>query len=202
MILFIIRWKERFFLLTKDYLHCFKTELKTSTEMGAFITKVKLSDVEDVCLLTKKGYLTISLSHVKDGRVFLRRHDGIKEWYSMIKAYVHESRKRRIFWAGSDGVDENSVEAWLMSRQEGGSSRTRRTRTPPRQRTVSREQTGDDSGLESGHSSMNQGTSDDTSSTGDYATSARRSRLDSFRMRTRKSRKDKRNTKVSQRTIV
>ena len=46
---------------------------------------MKLSDVSDVSLLTKKGYLTISLSHVKDGRVFLRRHEGIKEWYSMIK---------------------------------------------------------------------------------------------------------------------
>ena len=75
----------------------------------------------------------------------------------MIQAYVHESRKRRIFWTGSDGVDDNDVDTWLMSRQEGGSSRTRRSRTPPRQRTVSREQTGDDSGLESGHSSMNQG---------------------------------------------
>ena len=41
--------------------------------------------MSDVSLLTKKGYLTISLSHVKDGRVFLRRHEGIKEWYSMIK---------------------------------------------------------------------------------------------------------------------
>ena len=95
---------------------------------------------------------------------------------TIFQAYVHESRKRRIFWAGSDGVDENSVETWLMSRQQGGSSRTRRTRTPPRQRTVSREQTGDDSGLESGHSSMNtgeatSGTSDDTSSTGDYSAS-------------------------------
>jgi hypothetical protein len=44
-----------------------------------------LSDVEEVSLLTKKGYLTISLSHGKDGRVFLRRHEGIKEWYNMIK---------------------------------------------------------------------------------------------------------------------
>ena len=35
--------------------------------------------------MTKKGYLTISVNHTKDGRVFLRRHEGIKEWYSMIK---------------------------------------------------------------------------------------------------------------------
>ena len=44
--------------------------------------------MSDVSLLTKKGYLTISLSHVKDGRVFLRRHEGLKEWYSMIKVIL------------------------------------------------------------------------------------------------------------------
>ena len=44
--------------------------------------------MSDVSLLTKKGYLTISLSHVKDGRVFLRRHEGIKEWYTMIKVIL------------------------------------------------------------------------------------------------------------------
>ena len=49
------------------------------------IFQLKLSDVEEVSLLTKKGYLTISVNHTKDGRVFLRKHEGIKEWYSMIK---------------------------------------------------------------------------------------------------------------------
>ena len=53
--------------------------------MIVFFFQLKLSDIEDVSLLTKKGYLTISLSHVKDGRVFFRRHEGIKEWYNMIK---------------------------------------------------------------------------------------------------------------------
>ena len=53
---------------------------------------MRLSDVSDVSLLTKKGYLTISLSHVKDGRVFLRRHEGIKEWYSMIKVILRKDK--------------------------------------------------------------------------------------------------------------
>ena len=48
--------------------------------------------MSDVSLLTKKGYLTISLSHVKDGRVFLRRHEGIKEWYSMIKVILRKNK--------------------------------------------------------------------------------------------------------------
>ena len=45
----------------------------------------KLVEVEEVCLLTKKGYLTIALTHARDGRVLLRRHEGIRDWFSMIK---------------------------------------------------------------------------------------------------------------------
>jgi len=118
---FFSRWKERFFILTEDYLHCFKKENSRITEMGSFILKLSLSEVDSVSLLTKKGYLTISLNHVKDGRVFLRRHEGIKEWYNMIKANVFESKKRRHKF----DLDHNnsSVEAWLLARQNiAGSS--------------------------------------------------------------------------------
>jgi hypothetical protein len=100
---FFSHWKERFFILTEDYLQCFKKENSRISEMGSFLFKVifntqckihqlifqlKLSDVEEVSLLTKKGYLTISVNHIKDGRVFLRRHEGIKEWFSMIKVII------------------------------------------------------------------------------------------------------------------
>ena len=34
------RWKERFFILTKDYFHCFKKGNTRLTEMGGFIFKV------------------------------------------------------------------------------------------------------------------------------------------------------------------
>merc|ERR1719483_1695029 len=112
---FFSRWKERFFILTEDYLQCFKKENSRISEMGPFLFKLKLSDIEDVCLLTKKGYLTISLSHVKDGRVFLRRHEGMNEWYSMIKANALESKANRI----QHDLSHNNlnVEAWLLARQ-------------------------------------------------------------------------------------
>ncbi len=35
------RWKERYFILTKDYFHCFKKATSRITEMGGFIFKVK-----------------------------------------------------------------------------------------------------------------------------------------------------------------
>ena len=38
---FFSRWKERFFILTKDYLQCFKKENSRISEMGAFIMKVR-----------------------------------------------------------------------------------------------------------------------------------------------------------------
>ena len=34
------RWKERFFILTKDYFHCFKKDSSKLTEMGEFLFKV------------------------------------------------------------------------------------------------------------------------------------------------------------------
>ena len=33
------RWKERFFILTKDYFHCFKKDSSKLTEMGEFLFK-------------------------------------------------------------------------------------------------------------------------------------------------------------------
>ena len=37
------RWKERYFILTKDYFHCFKKATSRITEMGGFIFKVLFS---------------------------------------------------------------------------------------------------------------------------------------------------------------
>ena len=34
------RWKERFFILTEDYLQCFKKETSDVSDMGTFIFKV------------------------------------------------------------------------------------------------------------------------------------------------------------------
>ena len=43
------RWKERYFILTKDYFHCFKRASSKMTEMGGFIFKVK-------CSSTRSGF--------------------------------------------------------------------------------------------------------------------------------------------------
>ena len=55
------------------------------TEMGAFMFKIKLSDVEMVDLVDKRGYLTISLLVNREGKMLLRKPEGIREWFDMIK---------------------------------------------------------------------------------------------------------------------
>lgn len=54
------RWKERYFILTRDYLHCFRraTGHDRITEMGQFLFKIKLNDVVKVEWENKKTYST------------------------------------------------------------------------------------------------------------------------------------------------
>jgi len=92
------RWKERFFILTKDYFHCFKKDSSKLTEMGEFLFKVKLVDIDGVSLLDKRGYLTICISQLRDGRLYLRKHDGVRDWFNTIQCTVYESKRRKKFW--------------------------------------------------------------------------------------------------------
>ena len=45
------RWKERYFILTKDLLQCFKKETSKITEMGGFMFKVREEDNASVITL-------------------------------------------------------------------------------------------------------------------------------------------------------
>ena len=84
-------------------------------------------------MLTKKGYLTIALSHSRDGRVLLRRHEGIRDWFNVIKvnmrmieitvvillllfqSKVFECKARQV---QHDIASNNlNVEAWLLARK-------------------------------------------------------------------------------------
>jgi len=94
------RWKERFFILTDDYFHCFKKGSSKLTEMGEYIFKVKLGSIASVTLLDKRGFLTIclSLSTVREGRIYLRRAEGLRDWYNVIKFCVDECKSRKSSW--------------------------------------------------------------------------------------------------------
>jgi len=92
------RWKERFIVLTRDYLHCFKRGTTRPSEMGDFIFKVKLLSVEGVSLLDKRGYLTVCLCILKEGRIYLRSTQGIRDWFQAIQSTMQECKRRRRLW--------------------------------------------------------------------------------------------------------
>ncbi len=81
------RWKERFFVLTADYLQCYKRGGGGGiSEMGEFLFKVRMAEIEDVELLDKRGYLTICVSLTnREGKVYLRKTEGIREWFRLIR---------------------------------------------------------------------------------------------------------------------
>ena len=78
---------------------------------------------------------------------------------------MYESKKRRLFWAGGDIGDHTSVEAGLvgLGRQNppvtsrGGVDTPRSAKQIPQEYGYKVDRAGDDSGLESGHCSMNTG---------------------------------------------
>ena len=43
--------------------------------------------VDEVELLDKRGYLTISLSVAKEGKILLRKPEGIRDWYAALKVF-------------------------------------------------------------------------------------------------------------------
>ena len=46
------RWKERFFMVTNDYLQCFRKGTSKISEMGGFIYRIRLAEVSFCVFLT------------------------------------------------------------------------------------------------------------------------------------------------------
>ena len=119
------RWKERYFILTKDLVQCFKKGTSRITEMGEFIFSIKLAEVETIELLDKRGYLTICISLQREGKVYLRRTEGIRDWYNAIKESMEESKVRRnnrasaIFADRRQNTDCSGMEGFVAGRKLG-----------------------------------------------------------------------------------
>ena len=41
--------------------------------------------METIELLDKRGYLTICINLLKDGKIYLRRPEGIREWFAALQ---------------------------------------------------------------------------------------------------------------------
>lgn len=121
------RWKERYFILTRDYLHCFRRASGADriSEMGQFLFKVKLVDVDRVEWENKKTYSTVALVIGRDGKIYLRSADGLEDWFELLEECMLTSKERRRALRHShDGRprDNNNITAsldeWLAARQK------------------------------------------------------------------------------------
>jgi len=100
------KWKERFIVLTSHYLQFFKKTSSSISEMGAFIMKVKLSDLSSLSLEDTRGYLTLVVYSQKEGRFGMRKTEGIRDWHDRMKSIltrIKDTEKRKMesteeFW--------------------------------------------------------------------------------------------------------
>lgn len=93
---FFSRWKERYFVLTKDYLACFKKESKVGTsEMGGFLYKVNLADVEGLQWADKKRTGVIALRVGTEGQLLLWTNCGLDDWMFALRDAIGRSKGRR-----------------------------------------------------------------------------------------------------------
>ncbi|XP_065090984.1 GATA zinc finger domain-containing protein 14 [Ochlerotatus camptorhynchus] len=146
------RWKERYFILTRDYLNCFKRASGSASEkisdMGQFIFKIKLVDVEKVEWLNRRSYSVIGLLlGAREGRVLLRCDQGLEDWFELLEECTLSSKERRralrltqgprsraslaapvshtslqTNHLGLGGTYSGAIEDWLMSRHHKTSS--------------------------------------------------------------------------------
>ena len=55
---------------------------------------MSLSEVEGVELVERRGYLTLSLGMGKEGRLLLRRTEGIRDWFLLVQSCCRHSKVR------------------------------------------------------------------------------------------------------------
>jgi len=110
---FFSRWKERYFVLNQGFLICFKNELQNQ-KLLCF--KYMLLDVDSVALVTKRGCQTIVLVHRKQGRIYLRQHSGINDWYNKIENAMSQRKKvNQLENLQISDLDKDN-DMWLLSR--------------------------------------------------------------------------------------
>ncbi|XP_015916466.1 uncharacterized protein [Parasteatoda tepidariorum] len=93
---FFSRWKERFFILTSDYLACFKKASKIGiSEMGGFLYKVNLADVDDLQWIDKKQDGVIAVRVGTEDQLLLWSSKGLDNWMFALRDAVNLSKGRR-----------------------------------------------------------------------------------------------------------
>ncbi|KAH9360785.1 hypothetical protein HPB48_018240 [Haemaphysalis longicornis] len=115
---FFSRWKERFFVLTKDYLACFKKESMIGTsKMGRFVRKVNLADVEGVQWGEKKRHGVIVLRLGTKDQLLLRTSGDLYGWMIALRDTISRSKKRREARRNPQMISQQMCDAEMPKRQ-------------------------------------------------------------------------------------
>ena len=51
---------------------------------------MELAEISDIFMKDKKGYVTLSVTFKKEGKIMLRSSSGIQKWFSLIKVKISE----------------------------------------------------------------------------------------------------------------
>jgi len=134
------RWKERFVVLTTHYLQLFRKGRDRLSEMGDFLYKVRLSTLVSVTLEERRGSLTLVLG-LKEGRLVMRRTEGIREWQRGLQRLSGGRMERTEgFWAKLESGDtgekrEEGEDSGLDSLHTSSSKSSLRLSRPPKGQT-------------------------------------------------------------------
>lgn len=135
------RWKERFVVLTTHYLQLFRKGRDRLSEMGDFLYKVRLSTLVSVTLEERRGSLTLVVG-LKEGRLVMRRTEGIREWQRGLQRLSGGRMERTEgFWAKLESGDttgenrEEGEDSGLDSLHTSSSKSSLRLSRPPKGET-------------------------------------------------------------------
>ena len=82
-----------------------------------FWLQVRLSDMTSVSLEDRRGYLTLIIFCQKEGRIVIRKTEGIREWYDSLNMFltrskITEERKMETteqFWDRAAKKDDSKI---------------------------------------------------------------------------------------------
>ncbi|KAH9360444.1 hypothetical protein HPB48_013419 [Haemaphysalis longicornis] len=128
---FFSRWEERFFVLTKDYLACFKKDSKIGTpKMGRLLRKVNLADVEAVHWGDKKRHGLIVLRLGTKKQLLLRTSGDLYGWMIALRDTISRSKKRREARRSSQTIGQQLRDTGIAERQSLARQHKRSTWSP------------------------------------------------------------------------
>jgi len=115
------RWRERLFFLTSESLISIDTEGRRLGDHACL--EVPLVSVERVELEERRGRLTLLVVSRDEGRLLLRRGDGLRLWYAALREAVDRAQGR-----GQGMSVEDLDRRGIFSEKSRGRRRTARTK--------------------------------------------------------------------------